>query len=221
LHISPSCLTTPKTLQMLAFRRAIILLYRHNLDEMLNLRWFGGHFGKWRCIGVRRPRRSKILSDSFSTPHLALGTGLRLKSVPIFTTLFIEHRRGGSAISSHSQECQHCQDFSLHNFRILNSGKSDFETRIKEALYIKYSRPVLNNQLINKGSEFFLNIIWMSLLYIVNITSLFVNVIYIATPFIRITSPEEDVMTTSKTFVRMDFWMKMRGRHGYFHHYSC
>jgi len=76
-----------------------------------------------------------------------------------FFIRFMEHRRGGSAISSHSQECQHCQDFSLHNFRILNSGKSDFETRIKEALYIKYSWSVLNNQLINKGSEFFLNIL--------------------------------------------------------------
>ena len=40
-------------------------------------------------------------------------------------------------------------------------GRDDFETTIKEALYIKSSRPKLNKQLYTQGSSFILSVFWI------------------------------------------------------------
>jgi len=63
-----------------------------------------------------------------------------------------------SAIFNHTQNCQHCKGGSLRNFKILNTGNSDLEIRIMEALQIKRHNPILNNQLTQKGASYYLNV---------------------------------------------------------------
>ena len=59
-----------------------------------------------------------------------------------------EHGNSRSAIFDHLQLCSRCKDnFSCNRFKILDRGRDDFETTIKEALHIKNSRPKLNKQL--------------------------------------------------------------------------
>ena len=67
-----------------------------------------------------------------------------------------EHRSGNSAISYHIQNCD-CNAVA-NNFRILSTGRSDLEIKIKEALAIKKDKPKLNNQLFQNGASFILNI---------------------------------------------------------------
>ena len=71
-----------------------------------------------------------------------------------------EHFTRPSAIRSHLIDSVHeCKEsFDINNFRILNTGKDDFELYIKEALYIKYRKPYLNKQLNHNGACFALNI---------------------------------------------------------------
>ena len=69
-----------------------------------------------------------------------------------------EHFSGRSAVHDHISKCVACKHCDINNFRILTSGKSDFDSKIKEALLIKQWKPVLNNQLFQKGSSFLLNV---------------------------------------------------------------
>ena len=65
-----------------------------------------------------------------------------------------EHLKGNSAIYEHASNCQLGHNSNLDNFKILGSGSSDTEIRIKEALYIKKHRPKLNNQLSHNGMSY-------------------------------------------------------------------
>ena len=71
-----------------------------------------------------------------------------------------EHFSGQrSAISDHLKECPICRkNADIDKFSILATANSDFELRIKEALYIKSKKPRLNRQLSQQGSAFFLNV---------------------------------------------------------------
>ena len=69
-----------------------------------------------------------------------------------------EHLKGNSAIYEHVRNCQLGHNSNLDNFKILGSGSSDTEIRIKEALYIKKHRPKLNNQLSHNGMSYFLSV---------------------------------------------------------------
>ena len=69
-----------------------------------------------------------------------------------------EHKNKQSAIRDHMNKCICKDNFSIDNFTIIDSGKSNFETQIKESLHIKINKPKLNNQLNSKGSSFFLSI---------------------------------------------------------------
>ena len=70
-----------------------------------------------------------------------------------------EHGTSASAINTHLSSCSICKSsFSCNNFSILDTGKNDFETTIKEALHIKAKKPSLNKQLQTHGSSFLLNI---------------------------------------------------------------
>ena len=75
-----------------------------------------------------------------------------------FAVRFYEHQNTKTAVNQHSQKCLSCSNFTENNFKIIGFGKNDFDLRIKEALFIKYRRPSINNQLKNKGSEFYLKI---------------------------------------------------------------
>ena len=70
-----------------------------------------------------------------------------------------EHGKSSSAVFDHLNACSTCKDnFSCNSFKILDKGKDDFETTIKEALLIKCNRPALNKQLYTQGSSFILNV---------------------------------------------------------------
>ena len=70
-----------------------------------------------------------------------------------------EHKHANSAVFDHLNDCQVCYDrFSVDLFKILDSGRNDFETTFKEALYIKSHKPMRNRQLYTQGSSFILNI---------------------------------------------------------------
>ena len=71
-----------------------------------------------------------------------------------------EHFSRPSAIHSHLINSNHnCkQSFEINKFRILNTGRNDFELYIKEALYIKYRKPYLNKQLKYNGASFALKV---------------------------------------------------------------
>ena len=70
-----------------------------------------------------------------------------------------EHATSPSAIKDHLTSCSTCHsNYSHNNFTIIDSGNSDFEVSIKEALHIKRKNPILNKQLSTQGSSFHLKI---------------------------------------------------------------
>ena len=75
------------------------------------------------------------------------------------TTRVKEHCQGPSAIQNHLDNCRVCKEkFSCQSFAIMDSGQNDFDITIKEAIYIKSHKPLLNKQLHSQGSSFILNI---------------------------------------------------------------
>lgn len=69
-----------------------------------------------------------------------------------------EHLSDKSAIYEHITHCIDCRTANITNFSVIDSGYTDFEIKIKEALYIKKLKPVLNNQLFQHGSSYILNL---------------------------------------------------------------
>ena len=66
-----------------------------------------------------------------------------------------EHRSEKSAIGQHLQTCHTCDhNFNENQFKILSTGNSDFDCKIREALLIKSEKPTLNQQLFQNGSTF-------------------------------------------------------------------
>ena len=66
---------------------------------------------------------------------------------------------GPSAIREHLTNCNTCRvDYSVNSFKIIDSGKNDFECCIKEAIHIKLNKPTLNTQLGSQGMSYFLNV---------------------------------------------------------------
>ena len=70
-----------------------------------------------------------------------------------------EHKGDKSAIGQHLKQCTSCHNsFSINHFKIVNSGKTDLECKIKEALHIKAYNPSLNQNLFQNGSSFLINV---------------------------------------------------------------
>ena len=70
-----------------------------------------------------------------------------------------EHLVGQSAIAKHVDSCEDCKKgYTLNQFSVLSQASSDYECRIREALFIKEVVPSLNNQLVNLGSSYFLKL---------------------------------------------------------------
>ena len=77
------------------------------------------------------------------------------------TTRVKEHSQGPSAVQNHLDNCHVCKEkYSCKSFVAMDSGKTDFDITIKEALYIRSHKPLLNKQLHSQGSSFILNIFW-------------------------------------------------------------
>ena len=81
------------------------------------------------------------------------------KTKQYLTTRAKEHCQEPSTIRSHIDDCNVWKEkFSTESIAIIDSGQTDFDITIKEALYIKSHRPWLNKQLHSQGSSFVLNL---------------------------------------------------------------
>ena len=69
-----------------------------------------------------------------------------------------EHFSGNSAIFEHMSSCSTCNHSTIENFHILSHGNNDFDIKVKEALYIKKQKPLLNKHLYQHGASFLLNV---------------------------------------------------------------
>ena len=95
----------------------------------------------------------------FGHPSIAFARKLRqsFKTKRHLATRIKEHRSEKSAIGQHLQTCHTCDhNFNENQFKILSTGNSDFDCKIREALLIKSQKPTLNQQLFQNGSTFIL-----------------------------------------------------------------
>ena len=69
-----------------------------------------------------------------------------------------EHFSGSSAIFEHISSCNTCNHSTIENFHILSHYSNDFDNKVKEALYIKKQKPLLNRHLHQHGASFLLNV---------------------------------------------------------------
>ena len=75
------------------------------------------------------------------------------KTMHHLATRVREHGTSASAIHDHLSGCALCHsEFSCNSFSVIDSGNTDFEITIKEALSIKLKKPALNKQLYTQGS---------------------------------------------------------------------
>ena len=71
-------------------------------------------------------------------------------------TMAREHFSGYSAIFEHISSCNTYNHSTIENFHILLHGINDFDDKVKEALYIKKQKPLLNKHLHQHGASFLL-----------------------------------------------------------------
>ena len=64
------------------------------------------------------------------------------------------------AVASHIVECPTCKqhEICLDDFEVVKHCKTDFETKINEALLIRKLRPKMNVQLYNSGASYLIKI---------------------------------------------------------------
>ena len=58
----------------------------------------------------------------------------------------------------HISSCNACNHSTIENFHILPHGNNDLDNKVKEALYIKKQKPLLNKHLHQHGASFMLNV---------------------------------------------------------------
>ena len=63
-----------------------------------------------------------------------------------------EHFSGYSAIFEHISSCNACNHSTIENFHISSHGNNDFDNKVREALYIKKQKPLLNKHLHQHGA---------------------------------------------------------------------
>ena len=63
-----------------------------------------------------------------------------------------------SEIKEHLKKCQTCKVSNIDNFEIFKKCKSNQESQINEAIFIKSQVPSLNKNLFNKGSLYILKV---------------------------------------------------------------
>ena len=65
-----------------------------------------------------------------------------------------------SEVKSHIKSCNSCKQCNFENFEIMKKCKSDRDSKIYEAMFIKQELPKLNLNLFNKGSFVTLDIFY-------------------------------------------------------------
>ena len=58
----------------------------------------------------------------------------------------------------HISSCSTCNHSTIENFHILSHGNNDFDNKVKEALYIKKQKLLLNKHLHQHGASYLLNV---------------------------------------------------------------
>ena len=73
---------------------------------------------------------------------------------------FLEHIRGGTAISDHISMCDACgtKGVTLENFQVIQRCRTKTESLIHEAMLIKQRNPALNRQLVKIAHTFHLQV---------------------------------------------------------------
>ena len=74
------------------------------------------------------------------------------------TTRVRKHLSGNSAIFLHVSLCNACNHSTIENFQILPHGDNDFDNKVKEALYIKRQKSLLDKHLHQHGASFLPNV---------------------------------------------------------------
>ena len=69
-----------------------------------------------------------------------------------------EHFSGNSAIFEHISSYNTCNHSTSENFLILSHGNNDFDNKVKETLYIKKQKPLLDKHLHQHGASFLVNV---------------------------------------------------------------
>ena len=69
-----------------------------------------------------------------------------------------EHFSGNSAIYEHISFCNASNHSTIENFHISSHSNNDFDNKVKEALYIKKQKNLLNKHLHQHGASFLLNV---------------------------------------------------------------
>ena len=70
-------------------------------------------------------------------------------------------RKQLTAVGKHIKGCVACQqaELSIKDFQIVKKCRTEFDTKIFEALYIKKFNPTINRQMFaNRGASFTINI---------------------------------------------------------------
>ena len=80
------------------------------------------------------------------------------KSKRHLATRVREHFSEYSAIVEHISSCSTCNHSTIENFHILSNGINDFDNEVKEDLYIKKHKPLLNKHLHQHGASLLLNV---------------------------------------------------------------
>ena len=73
-------------------------------------------------------------------------------------TMVREHLSENSVIFYHVSSCCACNHSTIANFNILSHGSNDFDNKVKESLYIKKQKPLLNKHLHQHGASFLPNV---------------------------------------------------------------
>ena len=72
------------------------------------------------------------------------------------STIGREHLSGNSTIFLHISSCNACNYSTIDNFHIYSHGSNYCDNKVKEALYIKKQKPLLNKHLHQHGASFLL-----------------------------------------------------------------
>ena len=72
--------------------------------------------------------------------------------------LEFESKEPKSEIKEHLKKCLVCRGANIDNFEIIKKCKSDFDTKVNEALFIRKENPSLNKNLFNSGSLYTLKV---------------------------------------------------------------
>ena len=144
----------------LNFKRKLVKLFK-NVDININVIFTSTKVGSYFSI---KDRTEKYLKTNLVYQYNCLGDpniSYIGKTKRYFGTRVHEHIETDtkSSVYKHIKNCNYCnENNAFNNFDIIDSGNSDFEAKILEALHVSEKQPCMNKQLFNSGTMFTLNV---------------------------------------------------------------